>query len=85
MNNLSSSLNSLEWRKSKVLELASQGYNHPPPPTGGETLLKTMTPPPPSTQPIPTEPDRYVSCEKNMYFLALEITPVLQNIKGNLC
>ncbi|HEY9490831.1 MAG TPA: hypothetical protein VIP56_02510 [Nitrososphaeraceae archaeon] len=44
-----------------------------------------MTPPPPSTQPIPTEPDRYVSCEKNMYFLALEITPVLQNIKGNLC
>jgi DeoR/GlpR family transcriptional regulator of sugar metabolism len=27
MNNLSSSVNSLEWRRSKVLELASQGYN----------------------------------------------------------
>jgi len=27
MNNLSSSMNSLEWRRSKVQELASQGYN----------------------------------------------------------
>jgi hypothetical protein len=27
---------------------------------------------------------RYVSCE-NMYLLALEITPVLQNIEGNVC
>src|SRR5919198_2753868 len=27
MNSLSSSMNSLEWRRSKVLELASQGYN----------------------------------------------------------
>jgi predicted transcriptional regulator len=27
MNNLSSSVNSLEWRRSKVQELASQGYN----------------------------------------------------------
>jgi predicted transcriptional regulator len=27
MNNLSSSVNSVEWRRSKVLELASQGYN----------------------------------------------------------
>ena len=27
MNNLSSSVNSIEWRRSKVLELASQGYN----------------------------------------------------------
>jgi DNA-binding transcriptional regulator LsrR (DeoR family) len=27
MNNLSSAVNSLEWRRSKVLELASQGYN----------------------------------------------------------
>jgi predicted transcriptional regulator len=27
MNNLSSAVNSLEWRRSKVQELASQGYN----------------------------------------------------------
>jgi hypothetical protein len=27
MNNLSSSVNSVEWRRSKVQELASQGYN----------------------------------------------------------
>src|SRR5215212_11849494 len=27
MNNLSLSINSLEWRRSKVLELSSQGYN----------------------------------------------------------
>jgi DNA-directed RNA polymerase specialized sigma24 family protein len=27
MNNLSSSMNSLEWRRSKVQELSSQGYN----------------------------------------------------------
>jgi DNA-directed RNA polymerase specialized sigma24 family protein len=27
MNNLNSSMNSLEWRRSKVSELASQGYN----------------------------------------------------------
>jgi DNA-binding transcriptional regulator LsrR (DeoR family) len=27
MNNLNLSMNSLEWRRSKVLELASQGYN----------------------------------------------------------
>src|SRR6187200_94725 len=27
MNNLSSSMNSLKWRRSKVQELASQGYN----------------------------------------------------------
>jgi predicted transcriptional regulator len=27
MNNLSTSMNSLEWRRSKVQELASQGYN----------------------------------------------------------
>jgi predicted transcriptional regulator len=27
MNNLSSSVNSLEWRRNKVLELTSQGYN----------------------------------------------------------
>jgi len=27
MNNLSSSMNSVEWRRSKVQELASQGYN----------------------------------------------------------
>jgi predicted transcriptional regulator len=27
MNNLSSSVNSLEWRRNKVQELASQGYN----------------------------------------------------------
>ncbi len=27
MNNLSSSVNSVEWRRSKVLELSSQGYN----------------------------------------------------------
>jgi hypothetical protein len=27
VNNLSSAMNSLEWRRSKVLELASQGYN----------------------------------------------------------
>ncbi len=27
MNNLSSSVNSLEWRRSKVQELSSQGYN----------------------------------------------------------
>jgi predicted transcriptional regulator len=27
MNNLSSSVNSLEWRRSKVSELSSQGYN----------------------------------------------------------
>jgi predicted transcriptional regulator len=27
MNNLSSALNSLEWRRNKVQELASQGYN----------------------------------------------------------
>src|SRR6186997_897166 len=27
MNNLSSSMNSLEWRRSKVSELSSQGYN----------------------------------------------------------
>jgi predicted transcriptional regulator len=27
MNNLSSSVNSLEWHRSKVQELASQGYN----------------------------------------------------------
>jgi predicted transcriptional regulator len=27
MNNLNSSVNSLEWRRSKVQELASQGYN----------------------------------------------------------
>jgi transcriptional regulator len=27
MNNLSSPMNSVEWRRSKVQELASQGYN----------------------------------------------------------
>jgi hypothetical protein len=27
MNNLSSSVNSVEWRRNKVMELASQGYN----------------------------------------------------------
>ena len=27
MNNLSSSVNSLEWRRTKIQELASQGYN----------------------------------------------------------
>jgi len=27
MNNLNSSVNNLEWRRSKVLELISQGYN----------------------------------------------------------
>jgi transposase len=27
MNNLSSAVNSVEWRRSKVQELASQGYN----------------------------------------------------------
>jgi DNA-binding transcriptional regulator LsrR (DeoR family) len=27
MNNLSSSVNSVEWRRTKVQELASQGYN----------------------------------------------------------
>jgi transposase len=27
MNNLSSSMNSVEWRRNKVQELASQGYN----------------------------------------------------------
>ncbi|MFL6367745.1 MAG: hypothetical protein ACJ72T_04250 [Nitrososphaeraceae archaeon] len=27
MNNLSSSVNSVEWRRNKVQELASQGYN----------------------------------------------------------
>jgi transcriptional regulator len=27
MNNLSSSMNSVEWRRSKVQELASQGYS----------------------------------------------------------
>src|SRR5919199_3304006 len=27
MNNLSSSMNSVQWRRSKVQELASQGYN----------------------------------------------------------
>jgi DNA-binding transcriptional regulator LsrR (DeoR family) len=27
MNNLSSSVNSLEWRRSKVQELSGQGYN----------------------------------------------------------
>jgi DNA-binding CsgD family transcriptional regulator len=27
MNNLNSSMNSLEWRRSKVSELSSQGYN----------------------------------------------------------
>jgi DNA-binding NarL/FixJ family response regulator len=27
LDNLNSSMNSLEWRRSKVLELASQGYN----------------------------------------------------------
>jgi DNA-binding transcriptional regulator LsrR (DeoR family) len=27
MNNLSSTVNSIEWRRSRVLELASQGYN----------------------------------------------------------
>jgi predicted transcriptional regulator len=27
MNNLSSAVNSLEWRRNKVQELASQGYN----------------------------------------------------------
>jgi hypothetical protein len=26
MNNLSSTVNNLEWRRSKVLELSSQGY-----------------------------------------------------------
>ena len=29
MNSLSSSVNSLEWRRSKVLELASQGHSQP--------------------------------------------------------
>ncbi len=27
MNNLNSAVNSLEWRRSKVQELSSQGYN----------------------------------------------------------
>ena len=33
MNNFSSSMNSLEWRRSKVQGLASQGYNQSNKPT----------------------------------------------------
>jgi hypothetical protein len=40
MNNLSSSVNSLEWRRSKVQELASQGYNQ----SGISRILQTSRP-----------------------------------------